>query len=400
MPDSAKDRVFPRWLLVVVGIAAVGALLYALRGALTPVFFAFLIAYMLDPVVDRFEARGLPRSVGIAVMLTLVLGAIALFLFLAVPGIAADISAFFHELPATIERLQGNLAPMLAEYGVDMPASMTDAMAQFNIDSQQLAQAAAPAGRALTWVAAGTFSVLGAIIGLLFVPVFAAYLLHDFDHITAGITQLVPPKWRPYVVDAAKEVDTVLGEFIRGQLIVMLILAVLYGVTYTLLGVRLGALIGIVAGLLSFIPYVGGAVALGLALLMCFLDWHGWPQVGGVVAAYTVIQVLEGFVITPRVVGDKVGLPAIWVLFALMVGGELFGFMGILLALPAAAVGKIFVMRTIAWYRNSEFFRASDPQRMGLLSALLRAEGMPDDSATALRKRQAQEEASSEGGEP
>ena len=393
-PD--KTRIFPRWLVVLVGIGLVGLLLYALRGALTPVFFAFLIAYMLDPVVDRFEARGLPRAVGIAVMLTAVLGAIALFLVLAVPGIAADISAFFHELPETLEGLQQKLAPLLREYGVEMPTTLSEAMERFNIDSQQLAQAAAPAGKAVGYLAAGTFSVLGTIIGLLFVPVFAAYLLHDFDRITAGVAHLIPPKWRPYVLDVAREVDTVLGEFIRGQLIVMLILAVLYSTAYAALGVRLGVVIGIVAGLLSFIPYVGGAAALGLALVMCLLDWNGWWQVGGVVAAYTVIQVLESFIITPRIVGEKVGLPAIWVLFALMVGGELFGFMGVLLALPVAAVAKIFVMRTIAWYRSSEFFLASDPQRMGLLSALLRAEGLPDDSATALRKRQAAQESEEE----
>ncbi len=388
MAEPDKNRIFPRWLVVLVGIGLVGLLLYALRGALTPVFFAFLIAYMLDPVIDRFEARGIPRSVGIGVMLTVVLGALALFIGLAVPGIAADISEFFRELPETLEGIQQKLAPWLAQYGVEMPRTMSEAMERFNLDSQQLAKAAEPAGRALGWLAAGTFSVLGTIVGLIFVPVFAAYLLHDFDRITAGVADLVPPKWRPYVVDVAREVDTVLGEFIRGQLIVMLILSVLYAVTYTALGVRLGVVIGLVAGLLSFIPYVGGAVALGLALIMCLLDWNGWWQVGGVVTAYTIIQVLEGFVITPRVVGDKVGLPAIWVLFALMMGGELFGFMGVLLALPAAAVAKIFVMRTVAWYRGSEFFRDSDPQRKGLLSALLRAEGLPDDAATALRKRQ------------
>jgi predicted PurR-regulated permease PerM len=391
MAQPEKDRIFPRWLLVLVGVAAGGLLLYALRGALTPVFFAFLIAYMLDPVVDRFEARGFPRSVGIGVMLTVVLGALALFVGLAVPGIAADISAFFHELPVILARWQAELAPMLADYGIAMPATMSEAMEQFNVDSQQLAKAAEPASRAVTWVLGGTFSMLGTLVGLIMVPVFAAYLLHDFDRITAGIGQLIPPKWRPFVVDVAKEVDTVLGEFVRGQLIVMLILAVLYSVAYAVLDVRLAVVIGLVAGVLSFIPYVGGAVALGLAVVMCLLDWNGWWQLGGVVAAYTVIQLLEGFVITPRVVGEKVGLPAIWVLFALMVGGELFGFMGILLALPAAAVCKIFVMRGLAWYRSSEFFRDGDaPPRGGVLSALLRAEGLPDDSATALRKQQAE----------
>jgi predicted PurR-regulated permease PerM len=214
--------------------------------------------------------------------------------------------------------------------------------------------------------------------------VFAAYLLHDFDRITAGIRDLVPGRWRPFVVDVAREVDKVLGEFIRGQVLVMVILALLYSVAYGLLGVRLAILIGVVAGLLSFIPYVGGAVALGMAVVMCLLDWGGWGQFIGVIVAYAAIQVLEGFFITPRVVGDKVGLPAVWVLFALMVGGELFGFLGVLLALPAAAVVKIFVVRGVAYYRESEFFLRPEEdgppgRREGVFSALLHAEGMPDD---------------------
>jgi hypothetical protein len=190
----------------------------------------------------------------------------------------------------------------------------------------------------------------------LLVPVFAAYLLYDFDRIIRGVRDLVPLRYRGYVVEVARDVDVVLGEFVRGQLIVMMILAVLYATAYMILGVRLGVLIGVVAGLLSFIPYVGGGVAVGLGVAMSLVYWTGWGQLVGVVVAYSIIQALEGLVITPRVVGDKVGLSAVWVLFALLVGGELFGFMGVLLALPAAAVIKIFVMRGLTWYRASEMF--------------------------------------------
>src|SRR5690606_8902813 len=204
--------------------------------------------------------------------------------------------------------------------------------------------------------------------------------------IVVGVRDLVPQRWRPFVVDVAREVDQVLGAFIRGQLIVMVILAVLYGVSYALLGVRLGVVIGIVAGLSSFIPYVGGAVALGLAVIMCLLDWGGWLQLGGVVVVYSLIQVLEGFVITPKIVGDKVGLSAVWVLFALVVGGDLFGFMGVLLALPAAAVAKVFVVRGLAWYRASSFFRGDGPEPGPVLAEVLRAEADPDDATRAAKQ--------------
>jgi len=167
---------------------------------------------------------------------------------------------------------------------------------------------------------------------------------------------LVPPRLRPVVSEVAHEIDEVLGQFVRGQLLVMLILAVLYSVAYSLIGVRLAVPIGIVAGLLSFIPYAGGATALGLALLMCLMVGTSWPQIAGVVAAYAVIQALEGFVITPRIMEEKVGLSAVWVLLALLVFGELFGFFGVLIAVPAAAVTKIFVLRALAHYRKSQLF--------------------------------------------
>jgi len=208
----------------------------------------------------------------------------------------------------------------------------------------------------LMWVFERTGGFLAAVAGAVMVPVFAAYLLYDFDRIIEGARDLVPTRYRDLVVDIARDVDGILGEFIRGQLIVMIILAVLYSLAYLVLGVRLAVLIGVVAGLLSFIPYLGGGVALVLAVVMTLVYWTGWGQLIAVVVAYSIIQLLEGFVITPRVVGDKVGLSAVWVLFALLVGGELFGFMGVLLALPAAAVVKIFVGRGLDWYRASELF--------------------------------------------
>jgi len=389
---GSSDRIFPRWLVAVFVLALVGLLVWGLRGVLTPVFFAFLIAYMLDPLVDKFEERKIPRGVGIAVLLTAVLGTLGLFLLLALPSIVRDASEFIRELPAQIAALEARVEPLAAEYGIELPSTASEAIGTLTSggadgSSDPLGKAAEPLLAAAKWIWGGTASLLGAATSALIVPVFAAYLLHDFDRMTAGIAELIPPKWRPFIVDIAREVDTVLGEFIRGQLIVMVVLAFAYSLAYGLLGVRLAVLIGVVAGMLSFIPYVGGAVALGFAVVMCLIDWSGWGQLLGVVGAYAVIQVLEGFVITPKVVGDKVGLSAIWVLLALMVGGELFGFLGVLLALPAAAVVKIFVMRGLAWYRESEFFLdGPEPPSTGALSVLIGAEGLPDDEAMAASK--------------
>lgn len=344
-------------MLALFAVFLVGYLLVLLEGVLTPVFFAFLIAYMLDPVIDRFEARGLSRAMGIVVMLSVVLGGLALFMLIAIPSITRDIAAFADSLPRVLAGLVDKLEPWLVEHDLPVPHSLDEALAQLGVDARELAsQAAAPVGAVLSWLLGGTVSLVGALVGVLIIPVFAAYLLYDFDRIVAAVRDLLPLRYRDQIVQIARESDVVLGEFIRGQLIVMVALAVLYSVSYALLGVRLAVLIGVVAGFLSFIPYVGGGVALGLALVMSLLDFTGWDTVLGVILAYTAIQLLESFVITPKIVGDKVGLSPVWVLFALMVGGEVFGFMGVLLALPTAAVLKIFVVRGIVWYRASELF--------------------------------------------
>ena len=421
MSAAPGERIFPRWFVALLATLLVGFGLYALRGVLTPVFFAFLIAYLLDPLVDRLERRGIPRSAGIVVLLGSVLGALTVFLLLAVPNIVRDASAFAHELPDRANDAYQGIRPWLAARGLPLPESIHEAVAGLLANAGEAtgpdaAEATASGvargreaatalldtgalsvvGTALSGIVGGTASAIGAVIGLLMVPIIASYLLHDFDRIIAAIRSLIPWRMRPFVVDVATEIDGVLSQFVRGQVTVMVILAVLYAVAYSLIGVRLAVVIGLVAGLLSFIPYVGGALALGLALLMVFLDFQGWGQVAMVVAAYAAIQVLEGFVITPRIVGDKVGLPAIAVLLALMIGGEIFGFMGVLLAVPAAAVAKIFMTRTVAYYKRSQMFLRGAPtalhaDRGSVWAGLLREEGLPDDSRTAARKHGADE---------
>ncbi|HWB76089.1 MAG TPA: AI-2E family transporter [Nannocystaceae bacterium] len=402
-----RTRIFPRWVVALAIIALVGLVIWALRGVLTPVFFAFLIAYMLDPVVDRFERRRIPRAVGITILLTAVLGAFAVFFVLAIPAIGRDLSSFATELPSALKGLLDRAEPMLADMGIPVPHSFDEAVAQMGMDTGQLAsKAAQPASKVLEWLWGGTGTVLGMLATAVIVPVLAFYLLHDFDRLTAQVRDLIPPHWRPFVLDVVGEVDWMLGQFVRGQLTVMVILALLYCIAYSIIGVRLAIVIGVVAGMLSFIPYVGGATALGLAILMSLIDWHGPMQLVWVGIAYGVIQVLEGFVITPRVLGDKVGLSPLWVLLALMIGGELFGFLGVMLALPGAAVAKIFAMRGLSWYRKSEFFRTARPPE-GLpdgLVALLKEEGLPDDLELAARKDAALDDVATtrpdRGGEP
>lgn len=331
--------------------------MYELRGVLTPIALALAIAYLLDPLVDRFEARRVPRGAAITIVLTIMGCVVGLFLLLVVPGMVREVLSFIGELPDEIADLMHRLEPTLAARGIAVPHDFTQALEQFEIAPGDIASHGAEAVAAiLRFVLGGTASAIGVAASALIVPVLAFYLLYDFDRMTAGARDLIPARIRSWVVEIALEIDAVLGQFVRGQLLVMMIMGALYAMAYSAVGIRLAVPIGLVAGLLAFIPYIGGGSALGMGLLMCFVDWTGWTKPVLVVVAYLICQALEGFVIIPRVVGDKVGLPAVWVLVALMIGGELFGFLGVLLAVPAAAVVKIFVVRGLRFYKQSPLY--------------------------------------------
>jgi predicted PurR-regulated permease PerM len=359
---SERDKV-PRWVLWLGVSVAVGWLFYTLRGVLAPVFFAFLIAYMLDPLVDRIEdsrlLRGKPiaRATGIAVLLLAVFAVVAVAILVIVPMVYEEIVSFVKRLPALVARSRSEWEPMLAEMGLEIPTSVGQAFEELHLDVQSVVtKGYTPATAMAKWVLGGTASAVGAMVAALVVPVFAFYLLYDFDVLVAKAADLIPPRYRPEAHRFFREVDAVLGQFFRGQFTVMAILATLYSLGYGLIGVPLALPIGIMAGLLSFIPYVGSTLALATALLMTALDWQGWTQILWVLGVHAVIQGLEGFVVTPKIMGDTVGISAITVLFALLVGAELLGFTGVLLAVPAAAVIKILFERADDRYRKSEFF--------------------------------------------
>lgn len=384
MPQRKNAPGLPRAVYVLLGILLAGYGVWVLRAVFTPLFFAFFIAYMLDPLVDRFEARGLPRGVGIGILLGSTLLVLSIGLLLVMPGIVQEFVGFAQALPAKLQDWVARAEPTLRELGIPVPHTIDEALASFQVDAREVASnAVTPVSSALKWVVGGTASVFGAIGAGLMVPVFAFYLLYDFDRIVAAAGDLVPYRHRETVYHMARDVDDVLGHWVRGQFLVMIALGALYALVFTLAGAPLAIPIGILAGLLSFIPYVGGALGLGLALLTCAVEGRLWPNMGYVVVAFGVVQLLEGFLITPKLVGDKVGLSAVVVLVALMVGNELFGFLGVLMAVPGAAVVKIFVMRAAAAYRASAVFGTPADAPAPVSSAVAAALHVSDDPASS-----------------
>ncbi len=359
---TERDKL-PRWVLW-LGLAVAGAwLLYTLRGVLAPVFFAFLIAYMLDPLVDRIEesrllqGRSYGRAVGIAVILVGFFVIAAVGVLVIVPMVYEEVANFLRRLPSLVARSRAEWEPILAEYGLVIPTSVGQAFEELHLDVQSVvAKGYAPFVAAVRSFLGGTASAVAGIVASVMIPVFAFYLLYDFDRLIAATGELIPPRHREEANGFFGEIDAVLGQFFRGQFTVMVILGVLYAAGYGVIGVPLALPIGILAGILAFIPYVGSFTALGLALTMTMLDWQGWTQLFWVLGVHAAIQGLESFVITPKIMGDTVGISAIAVLIALLVGAELLGFTGVLLAVPTAAVLKVLFGRLAARYRRSDFY--------------------------------------------
>lgn len=361
MPTGEPARPWlPRWLLALAGIGLVGYGIYLLRGVLTPLLIAVLLAYLLDPVVDRLERWRIPRGPAIAVLLGAFLLTLTAVTLLVVPRAVRESVDFFRQLPRRFDATWQQVEPWLVAQGVVVPTSFKELQAQLGDHVGDFSQRAAVAvGEVASWVATSTASVVGAVVTLFLIPVLTFYILYDFDRMCAAALDLVPWSYRRLAREIARDIDAVIAQFIRGQLVVMALLAVAYSVAYSAVGVPLAVVIGMLAGAVSFIPHVGGAVALGTALLACALSGTSWLQVGGVVVLHLTIQWIEGFVVTPRIMAGQVGLPAVWVILALLGFGELFGFLGVVLAVPAAAVIKTLLVRVIGAYKESELYGAA-----------------------------------------
>ncbi len=358
-PNPQADRDFviraTRWAIVgALAIGALFALLWILKAALTPLAVAFVIAYLLDPLIDRFEARGVRRPLAIFVLLAGVGAANLAFLLFVIPRLARELSALAERMPVYLDRFVTEFVPQLeARIGVQLPGTVAEALGQLRgIELGALAS--------LRDVLTGTLATLsgtaGVLVALLVIPILAYYLLVEFDQIMARLGSWVPPRYREYVFEKARTVDHLIAGFLRGQLLVAGCLGVLYAVGFSVIGIDLAIGVGLLAGIMALIPYLGNVVAVTTATLLCVLQFGIGLHLAAVLGWYVVVQTLEGFVLTPRIVGHSVGLHPGVVIVAMLIGGDLFGFLGLLIAVPAAAVVKVFLQEASAAYRESLLF--------------------------------------------
>lgn len=344
-----------RWLLIVLFIVLGYITLKYIAVVMAPLIAAFAIAYLLHPVLERLVAAGISRSVGAASLLVGFLGAVCFGIAAAIPLLTAQVTHFVQNLPAFVDSLNGWTK---ARFDITLPADWTSYLKGEELKGM-MTSAAGPlrilAAAALGGIV-GFLSVLGE---LLLIPVFAFYFLADWKGVVEKLHAIVPPRRRAQVRDLVGQIDSVVSGWVRGQAIVTLILAILYALAFSLVHMPLAVAIGLIVGALTVIPFVGTVVGAGLAVTIALAaapEGQGVAlalKVGGIIG---VLHLLEAAVLTPKIVGHRVGLSESAALFAVLAGGKLLGFVGVVLAVPLAATVGVLVRHGFKVYEQSSFF--------------------------------------------
>ena len=358
--------------LALAALLVIGGLVYMLGPILTPFLAGALLAYIFDPLVDRLEAHGWSRVSGTVAVIVLAGLAVLGLILIALPLFQGQIAELSQRLPAALDLLQTRFLPWLQQtFGITIDPNL-DALKSWLTE-----QATENSASWLPTLQTGAFAVLGVLVNLLLIPVVMFYLLKDWDVMVARVAALVPRDWTGRVTRVARAMDAVVGEFMRGQLAVMTLLALYHGIALWVLGLDYALPIGILTGLLSFVPFLGIGLGLTLALLVALLQFADWSGVAWVAGIFLVGQLLEGYVITPRIVGERVGLHPVAVIFALAAFGQLFGFVGVLLAVPLAAILLVALRELCAAYEASAFYHGGynagslDPAHSAMSAPLL-----------------------------
>lgn len=325
--------------------------LWALGGVILPFLVGGAVAYFLDPIADRLERAGFSRVAATSLITAAVLLVFVALVLAVIPSLVNQLTALINAAPDIAYRLQAFLLERFPELA-DNTSTIRQSLAQIGTTIQSKGAALA---EGLLSSLAGAISI---VVFLLVVPVVAFYLLLDWDHMVERIDHLLPRDHAPVIRRLGREVDAVLSAFVRGQLSVCLVLGIYYSVSLMFAGLQFGLVVGAIAGAITFIPYVGaiigGALAIGLAL---FQFWGDWVQIGIVAAIFAMGQFLEGNVLTPKLVGKSVGLHPVWLLFALSAFGTLFGFVGMLVAVPVAAALGVLTRFALGQYHDSLLYQ-------------------------------------------
>lgn len=342
------------WLLV-AGTAIAAYLVYLLQPILMPFLIGGALAYFGDPAADRLERLGFNRTLAASMVFVMLALALLLIVLLLVPLLARQLEEFYRRLPDWLRWLEEQGLPWLAATtGIDLGTlQLRDLQAQL---SAHWDTAGGIARLIVAKTASSGLALLALLTNLALIPVVTFYLLRDWDLILAKIDATLPRRYAPTIAMLAHECDLVLSAFVRGQLLVMLALGTIYAIGLWLVGLKLALLIGMIAGLASIVPYLGFAIGISAASAAALFQFQEWQMLLPVWLVFGVGQVLESTVLTPYLVGDRIGLHPVAVIFAVLAGGQLFGFTGVLLALPVAAVIMVLLRHAHDRYRLSTLY--------------------------------------------
>lgn len=351
------------WFLLAL-VVLLSWLLYRLAPVITPFAISAGLAYLGDPMVDRLERLKIfkwhfSRTVSVVVVFTFMTAVFALILLIAIPLLAEQIRHLAQRAPEIVEWLVSTALPWV-QNKLGLEAMTLDAASLTEAAKTYWKEFSTALLGVMTTVSRGGQAVVSWLMNLVLIPVVTFYLLRDWDRMVASIRSMLPRGAEPVVSQIAHEIDEVLGAFIRGQLMVMLALGLIYAVGLWMVGLDLALIIGMGAGLLSIVPYLGTFLGVIAAVIAALFQFQDIVHVAAVLAVFGVGQSLESMVLTPKLVGDKVGLHPVIVIFAVLAGGQLFGFLGILLALPAVSALNVLVRHLNHRYRGSSLYNSGN----------------------------------------
>lgn len=346
------------WLLIAI-LIVLAILLVNLSPILSPFVIAAFFAYLLDPVADKLSHWRMSRTFAVSLIFVLMSLMFTLLFLLVVPMLFRQLVSFIHSIPAYLQLIQSYVLPHLQQLGIRVEAIPADDIKQLLGENWQ--KAGGIFTELVKSATASSMTIAHFFANLLLIPVVGFYLLRDWSHLLGFIDKSLPTLYKEKITFFAKQCDEVLSAFIRGQLMVMMSLGVIYSIGLSIVGLDLALFLGTIAGLASVVPYLGAIVGVTSSVLVAYMQFQDISHVLGVLVVFGVGQTLEGSLLTPILVGDKIGLHPVAVIFAIMAGGQLAGFIGILIALPVAAVLMVFVRYFHQQYiTNQQYIKIDD----------------------------------------
>ena len=348
--NENKNWIFWATLLILFTL-----FIYTLRSVLLPFVVGIIIGYLLDPLATRLEKLKINRTIATCLVLLLVTIILVPAIIALAGMIDEQLALFINAVPRYMESLSQKIEPVISNLQDNFPNLNREKIREYL--QGNMSNGLKLIGTLLRKVISGSYAIFNIISLILITPIVTFYMLRDWNNFIKKVNSLLPKNYKQEISTQAKEIDKIISSFIRGQLSVCILLGTFYGVGLSFIGLDLGMLIGFIAGIISFIPYVGSIVGFITAITIAFAQFGDWITITQVIGVFAIGQFLEGNFLTPKLVGDSIGLHPVWVMFALLAGGSLLGFLGLMIAVPLAAVIGVLTRFAISKYKQSSLYK-------------------------------------------